>query len=256
MNLLLTTIYAEVARSKDLASLPGCPTPTVKLVLDQLNSFRAFKTPQELEAARKAPLTPAKILLNWICNKYGDQLKEATGSLKIKAMPSSVVQFVVSKPTKELQDAFLVRKAAKKGKSILVFHGTRLPNLRDILQTNFNANYGPVWTSGQPWISWDYAAGVLGGASYIYPPSMWKGDPYTNFGALLGCEVTHRNPTDYFGLPGEDVHTYANPNDMMVKYIFLLPPSIMPTTYMGKPHPSAPSKAAVTQDIFNNFSKI
>jgi hypothetical protein len=253
LNLLVTTIYAEVARSNDLASLPGCPTPTVNLVLDQLKTFRAFKTLQELEAVRKAPLTPAKILLNWISNKYGDQLKEATGSLKIKAMPSSILQFVVSTPIKELQDAFVVRKAAKNDESILLFHGARLPNLRDILQTNFNANNGLVWASGQPWIPWDYAAGVIGGASYIRPPSAWKGDPYTNFGALMGCEVTHRNPTRYIGLPDEDVHTYANPNDIMVKYIFLLPPSVMPTRYTGTAHPSAPSKAAVTQDIFNKL---
>lgn len=198
VNLFLTRIYAEVAQSDDLASFPGCATATVKLVLDQLNTFPAFKTPQDLEAARKATRTPAETLLHCLCNTHGVHLAEATGSLKIKGMPSSVVQFVVSKPTPELQQAFAVQKAAKNGKSILLFHGTRLPNLRDILLTSFTTKSGKVWTAGEPWIPWDYAAGIIGNYGYIAPSSMWKGDPYTKFGVVLGCECAGEgNPTPY-----------------------------------------------------------
>lgn len=180
---------------------------------------------------------------------------EATGSLKIRGMPDSVIQFVVSKPTPELAKAFARRKAAKRGKSILLFHGTRLPNIRDILLTNFTPSIGAaVWMAAEPAVSYDYAAGVAGNGTYFPPPSMWKGDPYKGFGALLGCEVAGSGHLwNHASWP--DVHTIGDPDDIMVRYIFLLPPADLPPYYEGR-FPNAPKRAAIVDDIMKNVGKI
>jgi hypothetical protein len=62
---------------------------------------------------------------------------EATGNLKLSGMRYSVLPFVVSNPTPALEDAFTARKAEEGDASMLLFHGTKLYNLRSILRDRF-----------------------------------------------------------------------------------------------------------------------
>jgi hypothetical protein len=93
---------------------------------------------------------------NWVMETCSSQLEEATGSLKIREFPDDIPQFVVHKPTMQLQTAFKHRKSRLGSK--LVFHGTPLPNLQSILQGGFKRGHdGAVWVAREPLNSVSYS---------------------------------------------------------------------------------------------------
>jgi hypothetical protein len=94
----------------------------------------------------------------WVLETCGNSLEEATGSMKIRGIPDDFPQFVVNRPTMQLQTAFKNSKSKHRSVSRLMFHGTPLPNLQPILQGGFKGGQdGAVWVAREPSTSLMYA---------------------------------------------------------------------------------------------------
>ena len=166
---------------------------------------------------------------NWLMETCGSQLEEATGSLKIRGFPDDITQFVVHKPTMQLQTAFKHRKSRLGSK--LVFHGTPLPNLQSILQGGFKCGLdGAVWVAREPLNSVFYALKgrygrgrmLLFGARENTPQS-----PYLSYGVLLGCEfVDDKRFRKGFIVEIDETTSTSDRHAIMVRYVFLLPPGV------------------------------
>jgi hypothetical protein len=102
---------------------------------------------------------------------------------------------VVAKPTLALHAAFTERMQAE-SKSIVLFHGTKLHNLHNILTNGFEPSsttrYGEgVFMAEEPGHTYEYAAGKACASPEVRVPT-WKNGPfekYTAPRALLGYEV-------------------------------------------------------------------
>jgi hypothetical protein len=92
--------------------------------MNPMNSGQGQGSPPSMDEVKK-----------WVIETCSGHLEEATGSMKIRGIPDDIPQFVVHKPAAQLQTAFKDRKS-RLG-SILMFHGTPLPNLQPILQGGF-----------------------------------------------------------------------------------------------------------------------
>jgi hypothetical protein len=186
----------------------------------------------------------------WVIETCGSQLEEATGSMKIRGVPDVILQFVVHKPTTQLQTAFTDRKMRRASR--LMFHGTPLPNLQPILQSGFRP--GVVWVAAEPSYSFRFALkgqgfadhrrrlianGGLGFGGFTLPQDEeLLRSPYYSYGALLGCEYVEgtsmlggrgyakRRPrVKIMGGGGMTMET-SSTNDhhaVMVRYVFLIP---------------------------------
>jgi hypothetical protein len=238
----------EIAQSGNLKLLPGCPAKTAGAARQHLDAFTKFKTTNDVTAVLKGASSPAKALVSWICSTLGQDLVRATGDLEISGFPDSVHQFIVVKPVPALQGPFDAHMKTDSPRSIVLFHGTPLANLRSILSTGFRGARG-LWMAAEPAISYGYAAK----ACYGIPNSSiieWTGGPYPNsqVGALLGCEVSGK------GRPlGHGIHVILNLKSIMVRYIFLLP---FGDGRECVDYSKAPARAVVEPAIRAAFTKI
>lgn len=225
--------------------------------------------------------------MEWICNTFDGELKEATGSLKISAMPDSVQQFVVPNPCPALEEAFQKRKALAGGRSTLLFHGTRLCNLLSILRTGLRPPRrhepgGYIWMAEDPAVSYfhalqeraisDSATGpqsivdaMLGqDFPHLLPfisgqrsqkASLWKGSVHD--GVLLGCEVVGNGQLARdLGMPNwseydTNEHAISRTDDVMVRYVFIIPSSHCKNPRKYFPEPAA--RSAVEGAMLEGF---
>jgi hypothetical protein len=203
----------------------------------------------------QAPLPPMDDVKKWVLETCGGNLEEATGSMKIKEIPDKIAQFVVHKPTMNLQTAFKDRKRKDRYGSSLMFHGTPLSNLQPILQGGFKGGHdGAVWVAKEPLISLGYALraarwGVFFGRGgdragkfekvvrkeFVKQFGNLAMSPYASYGALLGCEYVENGRSGgrvglvrIPGASGFDCETTCTRDHraVMVRYVFLIPPDI------------------------------
>jgi hypothetical protein len=181
--------------------------------------------------------------------------------MKIRGVLDDFPQFVVHKPTLQLQTAFKERKSMFGSR--LMFHGTPLLNIQLILQGGFKAGEdGHFWAAKEPLVSVSFAlkgeraAGRIGalkvggygamvaagigqkfGASRD-PSKIEKlaQSPYYMYGAILGCEYVEdsRFREPWLALSPqrrearrareEMMKSTSDPERVMVRYVFLIPP--------------------------------
>ena len=199
---------------------------------------------------------------NWVMETCSSQLEEATGSLKIRGFPDDIPQFVVHKPTMQLQTAFKHRKSRLGSK--LVFHGTPLPNLQSILQGGFKRGHdGAVWVAREPLNSVSYSLkGHRGGGRSILfgvrentPQS-----PYVSYGALLGCEfVDDKRFRKGFIVEIDETTSTSDRHAIMVRYVFLVPPGVTQNE-MGRARgfgaPTFPRRFQIRDQMKENMENI
>jgi hypothetical protein len=209
------------------------------------------------------PTPPMYDVVRWVLETCGGNLEEATGSMKIRGIPHIFPQFVVHRPTIQLQTSFKERKS--RSKSSLMFHGSPLPNLQSILQGGFNP--GVVWVAKEPRSSVIFAlkgpmyvdrGGRFGGreigeAARVLPAGA-RGlsssqiqklvqSPYIQYGALLACEYVEdsrfqgRGSSEYIPVraPLEGTARTFDHYAVMVRYVFLIPPGIRGGNLMALP---------------------
>lgn len=270
VNLILISIYAETSRSNSTILLPNHPidgkderTRTLA-VLHYLRNLPVLGNPQQLDAALRVESESAR-LLAWICSTYGTNYIPATNDLLIPSMPKDVHQFVLKKPCTRLQARFERRMMKfNPRKSIVLWHGTDMRFLRAIIVNGFipasDERFGKgVFMAEAPRTSYFYAfkrQGLNYDGTYIgYGNSknqtpVWKEAPFQNYGVLLGCEAAGegRITIDRDSL-SDKVHVLTDLGSVMVRYIFLLPPS----AYSGRPVKPHPPRSSVNSDMLKAF---
>jgi hypothetical protein len=203
--------------------------------INPVNSGQSQGPPSSMDEVKK-----------WVIETCGGHLEEATGSMKIRGIPDDIPQFVVHKPATQLQTVFKDRKS-RLG-SMLMFHGTPLPNLQPILQGGFRP--GVVWVAREPSWSIGFAlkgqrhagrpGGMAGGyRDFMTLPQIEKllQSPYCSYGALLGCEYVEATgqwtgrgrgvgPPRVRAGGGMQLGTACtyDHHAVMVRYVFLIPP--------------------------------
>jgi hypothetical protein len=241
VNLLLSFIYAETARTRSTVLLPGCPVLEADTVKSYLNQLMPFTNVKVLTAALKPPRSEPEELLSWICSTYGNDIVPASGNLFIASMPKTVHQFVLVKPTPVLQTRFDAA-LAKRSTSCVLYHGTPLKHLHSIMCNGFwpaaDRRFGKgVFMAENPETSYYYAGkdqyDEWEDDLWVTDPkwendseqgndSEWRYSPFQSFGVLLGCGVAGHGRLVEDDEP--DVHVIKHLSSVMIRYIFLLSP--------------------------------
>jgi len=246
INLLVASLYAEAGKTIGLGvTMAACPLSQIATAY-QLRPLLK-KLPHVLSSKHLVSLRLARglqyDLLHWICDELGDGLKEVTAKLQINAFDPSIRQFVVPSSTKR-EKAFNIRKTEHGGGSIILFHGTRLCHLQSIVRHGLKPLSGaggpkmPVaFMAVEPSPPYTFALGDAWNHAKKYGPcpselqernfqhGLWNGRP--DDGVLLGCEVAGRGSPDYYSLANgsTDIHTISREDDIMVRYVFIIPSS-------------------------------
>lgn len=212
VNFLVAFIFTGVTQNKDLAGLPHYPAKSIPALKQHLNALPAFETEQDLRDVLQDH--GSSEVLKWICDEFKDMFSIPTDEQKVPGLPDTVPQFIINQHPADRVATFQ-RSFAKAGSnSMLIFHGTNLDSVMPILKTGFR---GEVWMAEEPRVSYGYTQ-VHRQASVL--PNMLN-NPYTNFGALLGCEVAGNGKviSNWDG----PIHARVDPKTIMPRYVFLIP---------------------------------
>lgn len=211
MNFLVAIIFTGVSQKKDLTGLPNCPVDTVAILQKHLNALSAFKTEKDLQIALQKHRSSE--VLAWICDEFKDTFSIPADEAKIPGFPDDVPQFIISQHRPNRIATFQRSFTKAKSRSMLIFHGTNIDSVMRILEIGFR---GTVWMAEEPRVSYGYAW-VHRRESVLHN---MDNNPYSNFGALLGCEVAGKGSVvdNYDG----QIHAGVNPNSIMPRYLFLI----------------------------------
>jgi hypothetical protein len=235
------------------------------------------------------PIPPMNDVVRWVLETCGGNLEEATGSMEIRGVPHDFAQFVVHRPTIQLQTSFKERKS--RSRPSLMFHGTPVPNLQSILQDGFNP--GVVWVAKEPRFSMFFAlkgpmivdrGGGLRESVMVEAargfPARARGlsslqiqnlvqSPYIQYGALLGCEYVEDSRFQGRGssesipvrAPLEGTARTFDHYAVMVRYVFLIPPGTRGGNLMVLPRvredgPAFPKRKQIKTQMIQNMENI
>jgi hypothetical protein len=189
-------------------------------------------------------------VVRWVLETCGGNMEEATGSMEIRRIPHDFPQFVVYRPTIQLQTSFKERNS--RSRPSLMSHGTPVPNLHSILQGGFNP--GAVWVAKEPRFSmffalkgpmivdrggrlresemFEAARGLPARAKGLSSPQIQNlvQSPYVQYGVPLGSEYVEdsrfqgrgRSESIPVRAPLEGTARTFNHYAVMVRYVFLI----------------------------------
>ncbi|MCJ1411062.1 hypothetical protein MMC19_005150 [Ptychographa xylographoides] len=235
MDLLLLAVDAVVLTGK-LDLLPGCPIPGKSKIEKQLCSMPTVSKLQhtpDLDAAFSKADFVGETLLTWICNSYRGFVASASGPLKIPSLPGAH-QFLLANAGPDLESAFAAQVAMTAAPPRALFHGTSLDRLYAILaqglrvcsgtalQRHGAAHGAGIYMAAEPATAWSYATSVSAASAGASASSTgWKNSAMKkNARVLLGCEFAGSASTS----SSSGIHVVTNPSQLMVRYIFLMPP--------------------------------
>jgi hypothetical protein len=234
-------------------------------------------------------IPPMNDVVRWVLETCGGNLEEATGSMKIRDIPYDFPQFVVHRPTIQLQTSFKERKS--RSRPSLMFHGTPVPNLQSILQGGFNP--GAIWVAKEPRFSMFFALkgpmivdrggrlreseigeaarGLPARARGLSSPQIQNlvQSPYVQYGALLGCEYVEDSRFQGRGssesipvrAPLEGTARTFDHYAVMVRYVFLIPPGTRGGNLIVLPGvredgPAFPKRKQIKTQMVQNMENI
>lgn len=229
-DLLLTAVQAAVF-SNNMALLPCWPgkkLKTITEILSNLPSITTLPASKDLHAALEHSDEFPLIFLKWMFGQYGGYLVSATGivpatcQMRIPSMPGAY-QFLLANAAPHLEKAFALKMG---GPTTVVFHGTSMDRLYAILcqglqvlsgtplQKTGAARGNGIYVAEEPRTSWGYAS------TYICTARAgWNSGTFDNFRVLLACEASGI-------VPGGGFHVVTDPSALILRYIFLIPPSM------------------------------
>jgi hypothetical protein len=221
VDLLLTMLHA-VATSNKFEFLPGCPISNATDMLQLLNEIPPIA---QLQDAEDLPTTvrclgaPVEALLTWVCTSYRGFLASASGQLRIPSMPG-VHQFVLANAAPTLECAFAARIGQQPTR--VLFHGTSFDRLYAIMYQGLLVCSGsPLQAHGA-----SFGRGIYMGEEpatalgYSTATTGWRSSAFRNVRVLLGCELAGSSNT-----PTNGMHVVPDASLVMVRYVFLLPPT-------------------------------
>jgi hypothetical protein len=242
VNLLVTIIFTDISKTKNMSTLQGCPCASVDDLKTQLNALPTFKMENALREAFNSH--PSKNVLRWICEKYGKDFSVAAGKTKIPGLSAAIPQFIINRHPKKQVTSFQAHFARDSNQSMVLFHGTNIDSIRSILATGFNPTVGSGLYMAEDPLTSSYYAGCHYTDEHFSPTTT-----YRNFGALFGCEVTgYGEPLTNTRARG--IHVVMNPSRVIARYVFLLPMADIAAMYQGV---SIPRRADMEKAMLAGF---
>ncbi|ORY17008.1 hypothetical protein BCR34DRAFT_584065 [Clohesyomyces aquaticus] len=228
IDLLLTSIHAAASEAQATILLPNCPIPVAALigVIDSMPPLADLQTAADLRAAIQGSDGQGKnreALLSWLCMKFrGFILSAASIDCKVPSLGTGTEQFIMLNSNHETERAFGTHLLSG---STAVFHGTRPSRLFPILvdglrvadhtlQLNGAAYGAGIYCGDDPRTSWGFS-GTTG--------QSWSRSTMKNMHVMLGCELAPATPGNH-----GTVHVITDATRLLVRYVFLLPPSFQP----------------------------
>lgn len=229
MDLILTAVYEASADLTKLKLLPGCPVQKnrIRAVIDSFPPLASLQTSTNFSAAIRGLDEYGKEredLLSWVCLKFRGLMLSAPENFRVPSMPGTQ-QFLLMNSSHEREKLFATNVTSR-GSSGVVFHGTQISRLFLILTEGLKS------MSGTPFM----AHGNSGGAGVYCGDDQtmslgysgntgqsWKNSALSNMRVMLGCELaTYTSPVS------GSYHVVTNHNSLLVRYVFLLPPTYQP----------------------------
>ncbi|KAL6718153.1 Poly [ADP-ribose] polymerase 6 [Lecanora helva] len=133
--------------------------------------------------------------LTWVCSSYEGFLTPVNDKYRIHGF-GNCPQFLLANAPLKAEQRFAKHFHAAKGRSFVLFHGTKLSRLHSILRTGLQVCSGTslethgagggagIYLSPEPEFSSMYAIQFPWGGS-----PAWKNSAFADHGALLACEV-------------------------------------------------------------------
>lgn len=220
--LCLVSLYYSWDQNANLLELPpDCPVSDMNTVRKHLNRLSSIGEQSSLEHLLHVEMTSNR-LLSWIYSRHGGIYSCESSSIKIPDITDGILQFAFLQHPSHVRERFEAAVKAKGSKSTVRFHGTCMASLASILENGLVPKHREIWTVKDP--------NVAGGYGYNYVWQLKEYGPSGNTHSLayhpilLGLEVAgHRT---------EDVTIIYCPNEIIVRYIFLLPSYHMPESML------------------------
>lgn len=232
VDAILTLVYAAAASNKP-ELLPGCPIAdlqTVKQILNLMPAVSQLKNVSDLSVVFKSRHAQTEELLSWALNSHRGFFTSASGHLRIPGM-AGAHQFIMASVAPELEAAFAAQVVLNGGTTRVVFHATSLDRVFSILtqglQIHSNSSlqrtgayYGRgIYVAEEPSTASGYFAAHNAAA-------MWSAGTLKNVRVLLGCELAGSGTVP----ANTKIHVVTNPSQLIVRHVFLMPPTaVVPT---------------------------
>ncbi|KAF2866048.1 hypothetical protein BDV95DRAFT_611925 [Massariosphaeria phaeospora] len=231
IDLLLTSVYGAATEPQASQLLPFCPVPltSIKLVIDSMPSMRSLATVTDLRVSIQGTDAHGKnreALLSWLCLRFRGFMLSVPDGFKVPSLGLNAEQFLIPNSNPGKEKAFKAHYKPSTG-STVVFHGTRASRLFPILseglqiaksgtamQVHGAAHGEGVYCGHDPATSW--------GFSTTTGPS-WSQSALKNMHVLLGCELAPASAPTH-----GSIHVITDESRLVVRYVFLLPPSFQP----------------------------
>jgi hypothetical protein len=225
MDLLLTCVYVAAADPSTLDLLPGCPVPKARVaaVIDSFPPLVDLQNAPNLRAAVRGSGAYGKEredLLSWLCTRFRGLMLNAQNSFRVPSMPGTQ-QFLLLNSSQERERLFEAQMGPP-GSSGVVFHSTQVSRLFRIFTEGLKvmsntpfmvngASHGAgIYCADEQSVSLSYA-GAIG--------QSWKNSALGSMRIMMGCELAMYAPSPM------GYHVVADENRLLVRYIFLLPPT-------------------------------
>ncbi|MCJ1294460.1 hypothetical protein MMC34_006018 [Xylographa carneopallida] len=229
IDLLLTAVHS-VTESGRVSLLPDCPirtTTELLQILDKLPKTKYLQYVRDLNTSIRRLGTSTEVFFPWLCGAYHGFLASATGLLRIPSMPG-IHQFILASASPTLESVFATHAGQRSPR--LLFHGTSMDRLYAILCQGLRvcsgtslqlhgSSYGAgIYMAEEPKTAYSYAtASVVSGSG-------WTHSAYPYVRVLLGCEYIGASQAR----STNGIHVITDASELMVRYVFLLPPGVSP----------------------------